>query len=383
MSVQHSTQNFLFESNTMSFNKLQFVFKSICFIATVGFFVHWIVVFMKNEDVSKIEIRYVEKYDDEDDDGITLPEVSLCFNDPFLDNRIKEINSNLSGEGYQNFLKGKFSDEGLYNTLNYDNVTINLFEAISSIGFEFRGDYIQKNEAYAHDICNNIYDCKFMTLKNNMNAFWGPLILKCYGLQFNKKYSNIIRAVTLQIHPTFATLLNSKPSFVNFNLPNQLSLMESGDAIWENDKSPWVKLKSVEVIKLRNKRNDQCLAMEKHFDDFVLEQHIETVGCRAPYQNSMLNVSLCKTKEKMGEAIFDITKSRKKHYLPCRRITGLSFQTDRSDSVKFMLQNNSIALQVDYPANMKVITQCQAVDLQALVGYIGGYIGLFLGNKDM
>lgn len=27
-----------------------------------------------------------------------------------------------------------------------------------------------------------------------------------------------------------------------------------------------------------------------------------------------------------------------------------------------------------------MITQTQAVDFQALVGYIGGYIGLFLGN---
>ena len=111
--------------NTMSFNELQFFFKSICVIATVGFFVHWIVVFVKNEDVSKIEIRYVEKLDDKEDDGITLPEFSLCFYNPFLDNRIKEINSNLSGEGYLSYLTGEISDGGFYYKLNYDNVTIN------------------------------------------------------------------------------------------------------------------------------------------------------------------------------------------------------------------------------------------------------------------
>ena len=109
----------------MSFNEFQFFFKSICVLATVGFFVHWIVVFVKNEDVSKIEIRYIEKYDDNDDDDITLPELSLCFNNPFLDNRIKEINSNLSGDGYLNYLTGEASDGGFYNKLNYDNVTIN------------------------------------------------------------------------------------------------------------------------------------------------------------------------------------------------------------------------------------------------------------------
>ena len=137
----------------MSFNEFQFFFKSICVIATVGFFVHWIVVFVKNEDVSKIEIRYVEKYDDKDDDGITLPEFSLCFYNPFLDYRIKEINSNLSGEGYQSYLAGEISDDGFYNRLNYDNVTINLFEAISFIGFEFRGDFIEKNWGTCEENC--------------------------------------------------------------------------------------------------------------------------------------------------------------------------------------------------------------------------------------
>ena len=85
----------------------------------------------------------------------------------------------------------------------------------------------------------------------------------------------------------------------------------------------------------------------------------------------------------MKESKFDIVQSRKKHHLPCQSITGLSFQTDRSDSFTYTFENNTIALQVDYPANIKVITQCQAVDFQALVGYIGGYIGLFLGNIDM
>ena len=377
-----STQKFFFGENTMSFNELQFFFKSICVVVTVGFFVHWIVVFLRNEDVSKIEIRYVEKQDEKEDDGITLPEFSMCFYHPFLDNRIKEINSSLSGAGYQSYLKGEISDDGFYNRLNYDNVTINLFEAISYIGFEFRGDYIQNNEIITNDTCDNAHECKYMTLKNNMNGFWGDLI-KCYGFQLNKKYSKLIRFFYLRIHPSFASTLSNTQSFVNFNLPNQLLLMDSGEAIWDNDKCPWVKLKIVEIIQRRNKREDGCLAKEKHFDEFVLEEHIEEVGCRAPYQNLMLNVSLCKTKEKMKESKFDIVQSRKKHHLPCQSITGLSFQTDRSDSLKYLLENNTIKLQVEYPVNIKIITQCQAVDFQALVGYIGGYIGLFLGNIDM
>ena len=37
-------------------------------------------------------------------------------------------------------------------------------------------------------------------------------------------------------------------------------------------------------------------------------------------------------------------------------------------------------LSVSYPNEWKIIRQSQAVDVHALIGNIGGYIGLFLGK---
>ena len=37
-------------------------------------------------------------------------------------------------------------------------------------------------------------------------------------------------------------------------------------------------------------------------------------------------------------------------------------------------------LMIAYPKDMKVVMQQQAIDIHALVGNIGGYIGLFLGR---
>ena len=34
-----------------------------------------------------------------------------------------------------------------------------------------------------------------------------------------------------------------------------------------------------------------------------------------------------------------------------------------------------------YPDKVKYVTQYQAIDIHALIGNIGGYIGLFLGNS--
>ena len=36
-------------------------------------------------------------------------------------------------------------------------------------------------------------------------------------------------------------------------------------------------------------------------------------------------------------------------------------------------------LQIGYPKNIKLIAQHQGLDIHALIGNIGGYIGLFLG----
>ena len=42
--------------------------------------------------------------------------------------------------------------------------------------------------------------------------------------------------------------------------------------------------------------------------------------------------------------------------------------------------NTSPALVLNYPDKIKVITQLKSVDAHMLIGNIGGYIGLFLGN---
>ena len=39
-------------------------------------------------------------------------------------------------------------------------------------------------------------------------------------------------------------------------------------------------------------------------------------------------------------------------------------------------------LLISYPDKIKVITQLKSVDAHMLIGNIGGYIGLFLGNSD-
>ena len=42
--------------------------------------------------------------------------------------------------------------------------------------------------------------------------------------------------------------------------------------------------------------------------------------------------------------------------------------------------NSTLAIQIVFPDRMRVISQSKEVDVHTLIGNIGGYLGLFLGN---
>ena len=63
-------------------------------------------------------------------------------------------------------------------------------------------------------------------------------------------------------------------------------------------------------------------------------------------------------------------------YQPCQQMPRIDFDLDQGKSdLKGVL-----VIGVGYPEQVKIITQSRAVDFNALIGNIGGYIGLFLGR---
>lgn len=302
----------------MLVNKFQNLFKIVCIIATLCFVVFWFVTFLKNDDVSKIEIKYFEK-----DKDIKQLELSVCFVNPFIEERFKDVNSSLRWEEYKNYLSGKSFNDVAYKYLNYDNVTINFHDYIEGISFEFTHGFDKK-----YDVCNDTYDCKYMRLYNNMNTFWDDdYFLKCYGARLYEKYSMHIRIVTFAFKTAFSSLLENEfvPIF-GFNHPDQFLLTDEGSAV---SKNLWIKLKVIELQKRRNKNGDQCIDLSKHFDRYILEKHIEKVGCRAPYQKALYNVSICGTRHKMRESLFDKIQVLKDELLPCQSVVSLVYTTDK------------------------------------------------------
>ena len=80
----------------------------------------------------------------------------------------------------------------------------------------------------------------------------------------------------------------------------------------------------------------------------------------------------------MAHAIYDYTNVRT-HYLPasCQRLSRVD--TDVNVWSTYLTEYGTIQIDIRYPEYARIITQSKDVDIHALIGNIGGYVGLFLG----
>ena len=135
---------------------------------------------------------------------------------------------------------------------------------------------------------------------------------------------------------------------------------------------------NIEVLQ-RRKKGASCVSDWQHYDDLVLSKHLETVGCANPYQNG--NNITCDTQKEKEKAKykFEINKDKYKYHTdPCQELTNVKYGLEKNIFSVFK-NDTSLHFGISYPDKMKIISQARSVDFHALIGNIGGYIGLFLG----
>ena len=84
----------------------------------------------------------------------------------------------------------------------------------------------------------------------------------------------------------------------------------------------------------------------------------------------------------MMDAAYEYESSRKKYYpISCHRLSKAIYRFYSDYNSSRVVENVSeLILAIRYPENVRIITQTKDVDIHALIGNIGGYVGLFLGN---
>ena len=139
-------------------------------------------------------------------------------------------------------------------------------------------------------------------------------------------------------------------------------------------------LQQIDILKRRNKQNDPCISDDFNFDQIILDDHLEKMGCKTFYHRTNKSLQLCSLKNELKEASLD-TLEHEKTMKACTSISSLIFTYDETDETD---NNGSVShwfwVGIDYPNQFREIKMIQAIDLQTVIGNAGGYIGLFLGK---
>ena len=255
--------------------------------------------FHKDEDITIIKYNSPETAED-----IIFPELTICVNNPFLTEKLKDKNEFVNLSLYLKYLKGKEGKDGFseaYKNIDFDHVTVDLFDYFQTL------DITWKN--FTHTTCSNKNGCPYAIFKNNYNGFLIQDFFKCLALEANAKYIKFILNLRLTFNAMLKNILmNFKAAAVVFNYPQQITTSARFKSIWiipnETSVEDRFEIFPIETVRRRNKRNDPCFLEWMHYDDLAFQNYLEKVGCRAPYQKQVQQLPICNTPEEMRKCDF-------------------------------------------------------------------------------
>ena len=362
----------------------QWAFKVICLLSTSILIVRGINRYLEDNDVTKIDTpAYTNNQID------ILPAISLCFHQRFEDAIFQKLGFNVTGKNYGKFLVGEYFDKGMLS-IDYESVTTNLSDYMIFYEVSY------KNGTKAS---NFVQERPNIAWKVYSTFSWvnGGKFVKCFTFEITDiTVSQVSWHLGRDIFPNgvrprvdeFCTL---------FHYPDQI--LDSINTI----RSQWGKkskdqnyymlfsLLGMNVFHRRYKpRLHNCIEDWKNYDSIMQEKHINTIGCKAPYQKTIQDWPICNSQEKMKETLFPIQTGLTS---PCRTVENIDARKtetyDKNLGPEKQYQNMKIRgknwkewFGVTYQFLSDKFTikiNKKEMDFESLVGYIGGYVGLFAG----
>ena len=302
------------------------IFRVICIVSTliiIGYCIH---VYCLDDDLCTVDFhQYLGHEDDK------YPILSLCFKNHF--NLPYLLENGVNESGYLAFLNGEYFESKLLD-IDFEKATLNFSEHILD-------DYVKwTNGSGQHSTVQNK-----AAFENTFNGFWRDGFYKCYGINAPFQGEYLFTGVLLdgKVFPT-TTNQSIRPSEGNymisiFHYPTQLlQSIQNIKYIWPAQKGNKNFLMSfqvdgVEMLTRRQKKKSPCNGHWEHYDEMVLQRHIEKIGCRAPYQLSNTTMPVCTSKEKIMEAkLPPLTPDiKRKHPLPCKTMEKIFYTFHEED----------------------------------------------------
>ena len=298
---------------------LMMIFRIFCFLTTMGLCAFWVYRFSLNEDYSIITYRkFIEKESD------TYPTISFCLRDPFLKNRLAEYGTNVSS--YLKFLKGDYLTEDMLS-IDYKNVTIDIADYVKGYRLYFRNGSITKlDSGLNREEKESLTYISYSGFSGYSNHF-----SKCFALNIPSIHDLYIFRILLSnsvfpngIRPSYKGLR------IYFHIPQQFLLSESWKMwVWPNRASKEsykmrFLIKSITIMRKRNKDEQKCNQHENDYDDWVIRVHKNRTKCNNPYQKLNDMLPMCTTQEMIRKSYFnDLIAERENLEKPCRTMQAL------------------------------------------------------------
>ena len=323
---------------------LCFAFRFACSVVTLIMVGYWIYKFQKNEDVSTIEYQDVNE-----SSYLRLPELTICL-------------------AKKSFPAADLNLDGFIDIRDY----------VQQVGLE----KTQEHSIKQPNDCKTTNTCIKFKWNHNFDGFWNAYYCRCYGLEIFSRLSSNTKSIQIDFEPELSGMLHELKSvevFTVFNYPQQmLRNLENIHVIWDSNiritSLTRFQVNAMEVIIRRNRPNSPCYEGWKTFDNSAIEKHIQNAACAV---HQVQNKPLCNTSEEIRNSKYSMNELRNKYFPPpCLEMSNIV------SSMNILTESNvtSPVLVISYPEKIKVITQLKSVDAHTLIGNIGGYIGLFLGN---
>ena len=361
--------------------KFRIIFTIVCWVVVSFMVSYWFYKYeVEDRDIGVVDYIRLE----EPNEHFKVPIASLCFKNPFLPQKLSNIDENINSTMYLKYLEGETFNE-TYKRIDYNNVTLDLDEYLILTRETLRNESKPRNSSIVPDH------------KVHFNGFYRDKFLKCFELVSDMEshrdkeelyfYYNVTKLfndwsqfltsperaqeelIYFKIHYPGQFLLGDTPVVYAF------PLFSSKVGVYFQ-----VIISDVEVIRRRPTREKICDQNTEGYDSMILTSHIEKNGCRSPYHMSNDSFPLCDTKEKMITSRFDY-KSPRVLGIPdaCQRISKMKL--DGATYYFFPYEPNEMWLfAILYPKEIRIITQSKEVDIHSLIGNIGGYLGLFMGR---
>ena len=333
--------------------------------------IYWLYKY-KVEDRDLGIVEYVSWKETE---NLEFPVASLCFQNPF------KKSTQINETAYLQYLKGDIAGNGLEN-IEYHNVTLDISDyfIISLETWFNESNFRNTSVSFDH--------------VNTFNGYNRNTLIKCFSVQIkSENYHHIKRILFVynlqKLFNDWSFYKGPKTTCTcGLHYPGQLLL---GDGLFPMRLNQPIMffVKEIEFIRRRSRYKKQCFDGNNPYDTRVFEQHISKVGCRPPYLRTETSAPLCQAMKTMKESKFEYTVIKYLDYLEDCQIlskirkemyggTRASYMWRNSKKVKL---NSTLNLEIEFPDKITVITMSKEVDIHTLIGNIGGYIGLFLGNK--